>query len=78
MGARIIQHSRLDEQFRRHRDLKKRLRKGGAMPCVTIVQDERTKQVLGVGVDREAAARFRDRLGESGDHAELIDFAIEG
>jgi len=77
MGQPVIRRNRAKEQVRQLRRLKQEGRISPADRSVTVIQDERTREVLGVAVSREAAGRFRAKLAGRGDSAELIDFGIE-
>lgn len=75
MGAHQIKRDRLKEANRTLRRMKQRGRINPASVCVTVIQDEVTKKVLGVAVDRVIAAKQCEKNGWN--TGELIDFRIE-
>ena len=74
MGAPKIRQRRA-EAHRIVRNTLDRLRSHSA-PCVTVIQDERTKAVLGVLIDRNTYPAWQAKNLEASAHAELIDFPL--
>jgi hypothetical protein len=74
MGARVITRSRLKEQARLHGRLKEQMKIRPQSISLTVIQDENTKAVLGVSIDREAAARMC--AAEGWTTAEILDFPL--
>lgn len=77
MGAPRIHRKLLDEQHRRMKLFKKSARLGPSF--VTVMQDQTTKAVLGVLLDRNDLERFIRKCEAEGvdpSSAEAIDFQV--
>lgn len=75
MGAHQIKRFKLKVQANTLRNIKKRAKIKAANIYVTIIQDEATKEVKCVAIDRDAAIRYRSE--KCNDNGELIDFVLE-
>lgn len=75
MGARLIKRIRIHEAVRAHQNIKRRARLDPRKVTVCVLQDELTKEIKSVAIDREVAAKLREK--NSWHTVELIDFMIE-
>ncbi len=74
MGAPKIRQSR-KEAIHTVQRMKAKLRYN-AKPSVTVLQDEITKKVLAVLIDRNAFSKFQEKTELDISHAEMIDFEL--
>ena len=76
MGARIIRKRQtVGGMVRAHRELHRRALVDPTKCAVTLVIHEPTKEVVGVGINWDAADRLRQRIND-GEHCELKDMFI--